>query len=70
MKLSKAMHACLVYYRDNETNPDRVQRPPYAFTMRQVNSALDRDYLKVGPGGWHILSDIGRAALAAQEPKP
>lgn len=64
---SKAMRACLEYYRDNEHNPNRLQLPPYHFTMRQVNRALDLDYLKVGPGGWHILADAGRAAL---EPSP
>ncbi|TWB61632.1 hypothetical protein FBZ98_101977 [Rhizobium sp. ERR 922] len=63
VKLTKAMRACLVYYRDNEFNPDRHAYPPYDFNIRQVNRALDLDYLKVGPGGWHILSDAGRAAL-------
>lgn len=63
MKLSKAMSACLRYYGDNEHNPDRRAYPPYEFNMRQVNRALELDFLKVGPGGWHILSDAGRSAL-------
>ena len=63
MKLTKAMHACLTYYGDNEHNQDRRAYPPYDFNMRQVNRALDLDYLKVGPGGWHVLSEAGRAAL-------
>jgi hypothetical protein len=63
MKLTKAMAACLKYYGDNEHNPNRLQRPPYKFNMRQVNSALDKDFLKVGSGGWHVLSDAGRSAL-------
>jgi len=62
-KLTKAMRACLEYYRDNELNACRTVKPPYAFTMRQVNAALDRDFLEVGPGGWHTLSADGRAAL-------
>lgn len=66
MKLTDAMRACLEYYRDNERNPNRVQRPPYKFTTRQVNRALDLDYLRVGPHGWHVLSDAGLAALQEQ----
>ncbi len=70
MKLTPAMIACLSYYRDNERNPDRCQRPPYAWTMRQANKALDRDWLMVGPGGWHILTDLGRRTLSEQSPAP
>jgi hypothetical protein len=61
------MTACLIYYRDNEHNPDRRSYPPYRFSMQQVNRALELDYLKVGQGGWHILSDAGRAALSQAE---
>lgn len=63
MKLTKAMRAYLAYYRDNEKNQDRRAYPPYEFNMRQVNRALDLDYLKVGPSGWHIPTDAGRRAL-------
>lgn len=63
-RVTKAMRACLEYYGANEANPVRVQRPPYVFTTRQVNAALDRGWLCVSPGGWHILSPAGRAALA------
>jgi hypothetical protein len=63
-KITKAMRACLNYYLTNELNPVRVQRPPYAWTTRQLNSALDRSWLCVGPGGWHILTPVGRAALS------
>lgn len=66
-KLTKAMRSCLEYYRDNENNPIRVQRPPYTWNNRQVNTALDRDYLMVGPGGWHVLSPAGRSALTQGE---
>lgn len=66
MTITKAMAACLKYYGDNEHNPDRRAYPPYEFNMRQVNSALDKDFLKVGPGGWHILSDAGRTVLSAR----
>jgi hypothetical protein len=65
-KLTRAQRDCLSYYRDNEHNSDRRQFPPYTWTTRQVNTALDRDWLKVGPGGWHILSAAGRAALAQE----
>lgn len=61
--LTPRMIACLSYYRDNEHNPDRRSYPPYTWTMRQANTALDRDWLLVGPGGWHILTDLGRQAL-------
>lgn len=63
-KLTKARRDCLTYYRDNEHNPDRHQRPPYTWTTRQTNAALDFDWLCVGPGGWHILTEAGRSALA------
>lgn len=66
MKLTKAMRSCLEYYRDNEHNPDRFQRPPYTWDRRQMNAALDRAWLCVGPGGWHVLSDAGRAAISDQ----
>lgn len=62
-RLTPAMRACLEYYRDNENNPNRLQLPPYTWNGRQVNRALDLDYLVVGPGGWHILSEAGRRAL-------
>lgn len=62
-KLTEAMRACLTYYLENENNPVRVQKPPYTWTMRQTNKALDNDWLMVGPGGWHILSPTGRALL-------
>ncbi len=65
--MTKAMRACLEYYRDNERNPNRLVRPPYLFNMRQVNRALGLDYLRVGPGGWHILSDVGRRALERED---
>ena len=65
-KLTKAMAACLTYYGENEHNPNRVIfGPPWYWTGRQLNTALDRGWLRVGPGGWHILSESGRAALAA-----
>ena len=64
-KLTKAMRGCLAYYRDNEFNADRRQRPPYTWNNRQVNTALDRDWLKVGSGGWHVLTDLGRRTLEA-----
>ncbi|HEV2507356.1 MAG TPA: hypothetical protein VGV39_30065 [Mesorhizobium sp.] len=64
-KLSKSMCDCLTYYRDNEHNPDRLQKPPYTWDRRQMNGALERDWLCVGPGGWHILTEAGRAALAS-----
>ncbi len=67
VKLTKAMRACLDYYGANENNPDRFQRPPYTWTMRQANTALDRDWLCVGPDGWHILTAAGRAALQTSE---
>jgi hypothetical protein len=63
-RVTKAMRACLEYYGANETNPDRHQRPPYTWNTRQLNTALDRDWLCVGPGGWHILTPPGRAALS------
>jgi len=66
-RLTEAMRSCLEYYRDNETNPDRLQLPPYRWNRRQMNGALNRGYLCVGPGGWHILSGAGRTAL---EDKP
>lgn len=66
-KLTKAQRACLEYYRDNEFNPVRVQRPPYTWTTRQVNTALDRDWLFVGPGGWHIPTPAGLAALTTKD---
>jgi hypothetical protein len=59
-----AMRDCLTYYCDNEHNQDRLQLPPYTWTRRQMNDALRRDWLRVGPGGWHILSDAGHEALA------
>lgn len=61
--ISKSMRACLTYYRDNEHNPERVQRPPYTWNRRQLNKALDLGLLRVGPGGWHILSERGRDQL-------
>lgn len=70
MKLTEAMRACLQYYGDNEANPARVQRPPYRWTMRQTNKALDRDWLMVGPGGWHVLTEAGRALLRAEGETP
>lgn len=63
MTLTKAMRHCLEYYAAKEDSADRHQRPPYTWTTRQVNMALDRGWLCVGAGGWHILSDAGRAAL-------
>lgn len=66
-KLTPRMVECLTYYRDNEQNPDRVIRGNSGWTTRQLNTALDRDWLKVGPGGWHVPTDAGRAALAAAE---
>lgn len=63
VKLTKAMRACLEYYRANANNPNRHQRPPYTWTTRQLNTALDRSYLRVGDGGWHVLSPSGLAVL-------
>lgn len=66
-KISPLMRECLTYYRDNENNPDRrVFTDEWRWTMRQVNTALDRGWLAVGPGGWHILSFAGRAALKSE----
>ncbi len=67
MKLTKAMRDCLDYYGRNEKNPVRVQLPPYTWTRRQLNRALDLGFLRVGPGGWHILSESGRRALAEED---
>lgn len=61
--LTKAQRACLEYYRDNENNPVRVSYPPCTWTIRQTNIALDRGWLCVGPGGWHVLTPAGRQAL-------
>ena len=63
------MLACLTYYHENRDNPNRVQLPPYDFTMREVNYALDRGWLCVGPGGWHVTSEAGHAALKSEEPR-
>lgn len=65
-RLTKPMRLCLTYYGENETNPNRVIKIG-GWTIRQTDIALDNDWLKVGPGGWHILTDAGRAALASQE---
>lgn len=63
-KLTPMMRQCLGYYRDNETNPVREIPREHRWTTRQLNTALDRNWLKVCPGGWHVLSDAGLAALS------
>lgn len=35
-----------------------------------IQKALDRGFLKVGDGGWHVLSEAGRTALAEAEQVP
>ena len=65
MTKTDAMRDCLTYYHENETNPDRFQHPPYTWNMRQTSKALVEGWLKVGPGGWHILSPAGHEALAS-----
>ena len=67
-RLTEAQRACLEYFRDNEINANRVQRPPYAWNRRQHNTALDRGWLEVGPGGWHILSSAGRDVFFVYDP--
>lgn len=62
-KITKAMRDCLVWYRQKEHDRDRLHKPPYTWTMRQVNIALERDWLCVRPNEWHILTDTGRLLL-------
>ena len=63
MKLTKAQRACLQWYKERANSPVRLQRPPYEFGTRQVNSALLRGWLETGPDGWHAITDAGRKAL-------
>ena len=67
VKLTKAMRLCLSYYGENEHNPVREDRKG-GWSMLQADRALDRGWLTVGPGGWHILTDAGRAALTRSQP--
>ena len=66
MKLTKPMRLCLSYYGENEHNPVRIDRKG-GWTMKQADRALDNGWLTVGPGGWHILTPAGRAALESQQ---
>lgn len=65
-KLTKPLRLCLEYYRDNEHNPNRVSYEPCGWTIRSADAALDNGWLTVGPGGWHVLTDAGRAALQSR----
>lgn len=65
-KLTEAQFLCLCWYRDHEhTFPRAIIPADTKWNMRQVNRLLYMGMLRVGLGGWHIPSDLGRSAIAS-----
>jgi hypothetical protein len=66
-KLTDAQLRCLTWYEENRAT-NAVIPGDAKWNMRQVERLLDLDMLEVGPGGWHVPSEAGRAALGFQPP--
>ncbi len=66
-KLSASRLECLRHYSMDAHPDERIRFHNEGWSMRQANWALGERLLKVGEGGWHILTDRGAKALADAE---
>lgn len=66
LKLSELQRECLQWYANREqmlSQHGRDLPPIHRWSNRQINWAVERGLLSVGPNGWRAITHKGREAL-------
>lgn len=64
IKLTERRRKLLQYYELHRDDPNRIVPEDVPISSSMINWLLDQSLICVGPKGWHIASDLGRAALS------